>query len=233
MNFRLPLRALAIGAAMVSAAGLVAGPAVAKEEPAAATKPAPLSSKIDTDPNHDPENVLVLDLSTGGRVLIRLKPDWAPKHVERIKTLASQGFYDGLIFHRVIDGFMAQTGDPTGTGQGGSQLPDLEAEFNSIPHVRGIVSMARTNDPNSANSQFFIVFYPRFSLDYKYTAFGRVIAGMQYVDAIHRGEPPQDPSKIVQASLYSQHKPVPATPVGGSANDAPVTLDDLNNSQSN
>ena len=233
MNFRLSLRALAAGAAMVSAASLSSAPVMAQDEAATPAKPAQLSSKIDLDPEHDSENVLVLDLSTGGRVLIRLKPEWAPKHVERIKTLASQGFYDGLIFHRVIDGFMAQTGDPTGTGQGGSQLPDLEAEFNSIPHVRGIVSMARTNEPNTANSQFFIVFYPRFSLDYKYTAFGRVIAGMQYVDAIHRGEPPQDPSKIVQASLYSQHKPVPATPVGGSANDAPVTLDDLNNSQSN
>ena len=115
-----------------------------------------------------------------------------------------------MVFHGVIDGFMAQTGDPTGTGQGGSQLPDLEAEFNSMPHLRGTVSMARTNEPNSANSQFFIVFYPRFALDYKYTVFGRVIAGMDQVDAIERGEPPANPTRILQASLASENKPRPA-----------------------
>jgi peptidylprolyl isomerase len=168
-----------------------------------------LSSKVDPDPSVDPDNVLVLDLSNGGRVLIRLEPKWAPTHVERIKTLTRQGFYDGIIFHRVIDGFMAQTGDPTGTG-GGSKLPDLKAEFNSLPHVRGTVSMARTDDPDSANSQFFIVFYPHFSLDRRYTNFGRVIEGMDIVDRIVRGEPPSNPTKIVQASIESDHKPRPA-----------------------
>ncbi|PNU06187.1 peptidylprolyl isomerase [Novosphingobium guangzhouense] len=233
MKFRLPLTALMLGAA------LVAAPAFAKDkdkkdEAAATPTPPPLPTAIDTDITHEPENVLLLDLSDGGRVAIRLMPQWAPHHVERIKTLAGQGFYNGQIFHRVIDGFMAQTGDPTGTGQGGSQLPDLQAEFNSMPHLRGTVSMARTNDPNSANSQFFIVFYPRFALDKKYTVFGRVISGMQYVDAIHRGEPPEDPTKIVQASLASENKPAPAAPVAPAAPalKAP-SVSDLNNSQSN
>jgi cyclophilin family peptidyl-prolyl cis-trans isomerase len=175
------------------------------------TAPAPtLSAVVDPDPSHDPENVMFLDLSTGGRVTIRLMPKWAPAHVERIKTLVRQGFYDGQIFHRVIDGFMAQTGDPTGTGQGGSKLPDLKAEFNTIPHVRGSVSMARADSPDSANSQFFIVFYPRFALDKKYTNFGRVIGGMDLVDAVARGEPPERPSKIVQASMETDNKARPA-----------------------
>jgi peptidylprolyl isomerase len=168
-----------------------------------------LSSKVDPDPSHDPDNVLVLDLSNGGRVLIRLEPKWAPNHVERIKTLTRQGFYDNIIFHRVIDGFMAQTGDPTGTGGGGSKLPDLKAEFNALPHVRGTVSMARTDEPDSANSQFFIVFYPHFSLDRRYTNFGRVIGGMDIVDRIAKGEPPSNPTKIVQASIASDNKPRP------------------------
>ncbi|NBC36351.1 peptidylprolyl isomerase [Novosphingobium sp. FSY-8] len=165
-----------------------------------------LSAKVDQDIAHDPDNVLLLDLSNGGRVAIRLVPAWAPTHVERIKTLAKQGFYNGVIFHRVVDGFMAQTGDPTGTGGGGSPLPDLKAEFNSMPHVRGSVSMARTDNENSANSQFFITFYPHFSLDRHYTNFGRVIAGMETVDAIMRGEPPANPTKILQASLASEGK---------------------------
>ncbi len=156
-----------------------------------------------------PDNILYLDLSNGGRVAIRLVPEWAPGHVERIKTLTRQGFYDGIIFHRVIEGFMAQTGDPTGTGTSGSTLPDLKAEFNPQPHVRGSVSMARTQEEDSANSQFFIVFYPRFSLDRKYTNFGRVMSGMEYVDAIQRGEPPANPTRIVQASLASDNKPAP------------------------
>lgn len=147
------------------------------------------------------ENILHLDLSTGGRVSIVLFPDIAPAHVERIKTLTRKGFYNGIVFHRVIDDFMAQTGDPTGTGTGSSDLPDLNAEFNAIPHLRGTVSMARAGDPNSANSQFFICFQPRFSLDRNYTAFGRVIAGMNFVDAIARGEPPAQPDRIVQASI--------------------------------
>ena len=154
-------------------------------------------------------------------------PDWAPQHVERIKTLARQGFYDGVIFHRVIEGFMAQTGDPTGTGQGGSELPDLQAEFNPMPHVRGTVSMARAQAEDSANSQFFIVFYPRFSLDKKYTNFGRVIAGMDAVDAIHRGEPPRDPTRIVQASIASDNKPAPTPQEIAASNPASITADDL------
>lgn len=150
-------------------------------------------------PAPDPQNILHLQLSTGGEVVILLRPDKAPGHVERIKTLTRAGFYDGVVFHRVIDGFMAQTGDPDGTGQGGSPLPDLKAEFNDLPHLRGALSMARTDDPNSANSQFFIVFQPTLRLDNKYTVLGRVISGMAYVDAIERGEPPATPSRIVKA----------------------------------
>ena len=204
---------------------VAAMPAAAKDEAAAPARPA-LPTKVSMSLDEDPDNVLLLDLSNGGRVAIRLMPEWAPKHVERIKTLTKQGFYDGVSFHRVIDGFMAQTGDPTGTGSGGSQLPDLEAEFTKMPHVRGTVSMARTNDPNSANSQFFIVFYPRFALDNKYTVFGRVIAGMEQVDLIQRGEPPANPTRIVQASLASDNKP---RPVGGAKPAAPaITADMLN-----
>jgi Peptidyl-prolyl cis-trans isomerase (rotamase) - cyclophilin family len=226
MKFRFSLAAFIIGAA------LAAAPASAKEkEETIAPAPAALSTFTDPDISHDPENVLLLDLSDGGRVAIRLMPQWAPHHVERIKQLTQQGFYDGVIFHRVIDGFMAQTGDPTGTGQGGSQLPDLEAEFNAMPHLRGTVSMARTNEPNSANSQFFIVFYPRFALDRKYTVFGRVISGMEYVDAIERGEPPEKPTKVIQASLASQNKPAPAAPVAPAA--STITADQLSNSASN
>ena len=166
---------------------------------------------VDYDVTHDLDNILYLDLSNGQRVAIRLMPQWAPKTVERVKTLAREGFYDGIIFHRVIDGFMAQTGDPTGTGQGGSPLPDLKAEFNSMPHVRGTVSMARAQDEDSANSQFFIVFYPHFGLDRNYTNFGRVISNMAAVDAIVRGEPPENPTYIAQASLASQNKPAKFT----------------------
>jgi cyclophilin family peptidyl-prolyl cis-trans isomerase len=198
------------------ALALCASPALAKSKPANPAGPATMSAVVDMDPSHEPENVLLLDLSNGGRVAIRLMPAWAPNHVERIKTLARQGFYNGVIFHRVIEGFMAQTGDPTGTGQGGSQLPDLKAEFNAMPHVRGTVSMARTDNPDSANSQFFLVFYPRFALDRRYTNFGRVIGGMPYVDAIARGEPPENPTKILQASLaidnLPQVRPAPPAP---------------------
>jgi peptidylprolyl isomerase len=161
-------------------------------------------------PAPTPDNILHLDLSTGGRVTIQLRPDAAPRHVERIKTLTRQGFYNGLLFHRVIEGFMAQTGDPTATGEGNSKLPDLAAEFNSLPHLRGTVSMARTSDPNSANSQFFIMLAPRFSLDNKYTVFGRVTAGMNFVDAIEKGEPPAEPSRIVRASMASDNVAPPA-----------------------
>ena len=190
---------------------LVATPSLAQDEEAApAPRPASAYATIDYNLQDDRDNILFLYLSNGKRVAIRLMPDWAPQHVERIKTLARQGFYDGVIFHRVIEGFMAQTGDPTGTGQGGSELPDLQAEFNPMPHVRGTVSMARAQAEDSANSQFFIVFYPRFSLDKKYTNFGRVIAGMDAVDAIVRGEPPSNPTRIVQASIAADNRPAPS-----------------------
>jgi peptidylprolyl isomerase len=194
----------------LAALSLSAAPALAKPKPPVTPPPVPITVAVDPDPSHDPDDVLVLDLSNGGRILIRMMPQWAPGHIERIKTLTKQGFYNGVIFHRVIEGFMAQTGDPTGTGTGGSSLPDLKAEFNKLPHVRGTVSMARTEQPDSANSQFFIVFYPRFALDNRYTNFGRVISGMDVVDSIERGEPPANPTKIVQASLYSEGKPQPA-----------------------
>ena len=192
-------------AAAVACSFAFAPAAFAQDEAAAPAASIPLAANPDV--NHDPENILFLDLSNGRRVAIRLMPQWAPSHVERIKTLARAGFYDGTIFHRVIDGFMAQTGDPTGTGRGGSDLPDVPAEFNQFPHVRGSVSMARASDKDSANSQFFIVFYPRFSLDRNYTNFGRVIAGMDAVDAIERGEPPANPTYIVQASIAADGKP--------------------------
>ena len=149
----------------------------------------------------DPSNKLSLQLSNGGAVVIQLRPDLAPGHVQRVQTLVRRGFYDGLIFHRVIPGFMAQGGDPKGTGEGGSDLPDLKAEFSAIPHLRGTVSMARAQDPDSANSQFFIMFAPRSSLDNNYTIFGRVISGMDAVDRIEVGEPPAAPTKIVKATI--------------------------------
>lgn len=227
--------AVLLGAAMLSTGACARHqdktPKLANLKAEAALPAANLSAKVDQDISHDPDNVLLLDLSNGGRVAIRLMPKWAPTHVDRIKTLTRQGFYDGIIFHRVIEGFMAQTGDPTGTGAGGSKLPDLKAEFNSIPHVRGSVSMARTNEPDTANSQFFIVFYPRFALDKRYTNFGRVIAGMDIVDAIVRGEPPSNPTKIVQASIASDNKPRPA--YAPPAAPAKISIDQLNNSRSN
>ena len=197
---------LAPGAALAQAD--VAGPPDEGPEASASTPPAnALRIKIDYDQTSDLDNLLLLDLSNGQRVPIRLMPDWAPNHVERIKTLTRQGFYDGVIFHRVIDGFMAQTGDPTGTGQGGSQLPDLAKEFNPMPHVRGTVAMARAQSEDSANSQFYLMFYPRFALDKRYTVFGRVIGNMAAVDAIERGEPPENPTYIVQASIAADGRP--------------------------
>ena len=148
----------------------------------------------------DPENTLVLE-TTKGRVVIALRPDLAPGHVERIKTLARKGFYDGVAFHRVIEGFMAQTGCPHGTGTGGSDLPDLKAEFNSEPHVRGVCSMARAQSPNSANSQFFICFDDARFLDKQYTVWGKVTEGMENVDKIKRGEPVRDPDRIVSMKV--------------------------------
>ena len=150
----------------------------------------------------DPENTLVLE-TTKGRVVIAMRPDLAPGHVERIKTLARKGFYDGIVFHRVIDGFMAQTGCPNGTGTGGSDLPDLKAEFNAEPHVRGVCSMARTNFPHSANSQFFICFDDARFLDKQYTVWGKVVEGMDNVDLIKRGEPVRDPDKIVSMKVMA------------------------------
>ncbi|MGK2739728.1 peptidylprolyl isomerase [Tepidicaulis sp. LMO-SS28] len=143
----------------------------------------------------DPENTLFLDLDWG-RVTIELRPDLAPGHVARIKELAREGFYDGIVFHRVIDGFMAQTGDPTGTGMGGSGKK-LEAEFSREPHLRGVCSMARAQDPNSADSQFFICFGDTTFLDGQYTVWGKVTSGMEHVDRIKRGEPVDNPDKIV------------------------------------
>ena len=146
-------------------------------------------------------NTLTLTLSSGGDVVIRLRPDLAPGHVERIATLARDGFYDGVTFHRVIPGFMAQGGDPKGTGMGGSDLPDLKAEFNAEPHVRGACSMARTANPNSANSQFFICLDDATFLDRQYTVWGNVESGMEFVDKLPKGEPPREPGKIVKASV--------------------------------
>lgn len=208
-------------------AGIVAVVASLFAVPAAAQVQAPVAPRAAPPLVTDKENLWLLDLSTGGRVTIWLRPDVAPKMVERIKTLTRQHFYDGLLFHRVIDGFMAQGGDPKGDGTGGSELPNVPSEFNYLPHVRGSVSAARADDPNSANSQFFIVFQPRLALDKKYTVFGRVIDGMQYVDPIERGEPPANPSRIVHAYIAADNpppfQPLPvAAPAAGLG--APVTL---------
>jgi peptidylprolyl isomerase len=149
----------------------------------------------------NPANKLTLQLSNGGTVVIQMRPDLAPHQVERIQVLARRGFYDGLTFHRVIPGFMAQGGDPKGTGEGGSELPDVKAEFTKMPFFRGTVAAARAESPDSANSQFFIMFVPNPSLEGHYTVFGRVISGMDAVDKIAPGEPPAEPTKIVHASL--------------------------------
>ena len=148
----------------------------------------------------DPENTIVMETSKG-KVVIKLRTDLAPKHCERIKTLAREGFYDGIVFHRVIDGFMAQVGCPHGTGTGGSKLPNLQAEFNAEKHVRGVCSMARSSSPDSANSQFFICFGDAGFLDKQYTVWGNVESGMEHVDALPVGEPPREPGTIVKASV--------------------------------
>ena len=145
-----------------------------------------------TDPSENPPI---------GKVLIKLYPDVAPKHVAQITMLAKEGFYDGIIFHRVIEGFMAQTGDPTGTGMGGSDLPDIRAEFSDEPFVRGTLGMARSQHPDSANSQFFICFEEASFLNGQYTVFGKVVEGMEYIDKVMRGEPPDYPDKIVSMKL--------------------------------
>jgi peptidylprolyl isomerase len=151
------------------------------------------------------DEYLTLTLDTGsgqtGDVKIKLRPDLAPGHVERIKDLTSEGFYDGIKFHRVIPGFMAQGGCPQGTGTGGSEKPDLQAEFNEEPHVRGVCSMARTSYPHSANSQFFICFDDARFLDKQYTVWGQVVEGMENVDALPKGEPPREPGKILKATV--------------------------------
>ena len=154
---------------------------------------------------NDPENTLVIE-TTKGRVVVALRPDLAPGHVERIKTLAREGFYDGIVFHRVIDGFMAQTGCPEGRGTGGSKYPNLAAEFSAEPHVRGVCSMARASSPNSANSQFFICFDDARFLDKQYTVWGKVIEGMDNVDKIKRGEPVANPDKIKSLKVAADVK---------------------------
>ena len=146
----------------------------------------PVTEALSVELN-DPENTLVIELKSG-KVYIEMRPDLAPDHVERIKTLAREDFYDGVVFHRVIDGFMIQTGDPTGTGTGGSDRPDLKAEFSEAPFDRGVTGMARTNDPNSANSQFFIMFEDGHFLNGQYTVWGKVIDGMEHVDNIKKGK---------------------------------------------
>ena len=151
----------------------------------------------------DPDNTLVIELSSGGSVLIELFPDVAPKHVARVKELAKAGFYDGIVFHRVIPGFMAQTGDPTGTGTGGSGKGNLMAEFNKKPFVRGTVGAARSQNPNSAESQFFICFAPAPHLNGQYTVWGQVIEGMENVDKVAVGEPPANPTKMTKVRLQS------------------------------
>ena len=218
-------------------------PAPPVETPPAAEAPAAVAPAVAETPVvpamtpdqyiNNPEYMLNIDLSTGGRVVVQLYPNVAPTHVERLKQLTRAGFYDGIKFHRVIDGFMAQTGDPTATGQGGSSLPDLKAEFNDTPHLRGTLSMARAESPDSANSQFFIMLQPRFSLDHRYTAFGRVVSGMQYVDAIQKGEPPAVMSRMVQVSVAADNKPMPPVSALVEAAPAPapaaeVTVDQLN-----
>jgi peptidylprolyl isomerase len=182
----------------------------------------------------DPAETWVLDLSTGGRVLIRLRPDAAPKMVERVKTLTRSHFYDGLTFHRVVDApyNMAQGGDPKGDGSGDSSLPNVPAEFSNLPHVRGTVAAARRGAPdnatpaqiteaeNSANSQFYIMMAPKLAFDHDYTVFGRVVSGMQWVDTIERGEPPANPTKIVHAYILSDNPP----PYSNLPADAPKAL---------
>jgi peptidylprolyl isomerase len=171
-----------------------------------AAKPAPVPAPIPSilapaEIAANKANHLFIELSSGGTVEIVLRPDLAPHHVERIQTLVRQGFYNGLTFHRVIPGFMAQGGDPKGTGEGASSLPDLKAEFTAVPFLRGMLGAARASSPDSANSQFFIMYTPHPELDHNYTVMGRVVAGMDAVDGIAQGEPPPEPTKIVRAYL--------------------------------
>ena len=169
-----------------------------------------MSETVDAQPALDPENTLYMDLKDG-RVIIKLRPDLAPGHVERVKTLTREGFYDGLVWHRVLDGFMAQGGDPTGTGSGGSKLPDLKAEFSNSAHfLRGTIGAARTQSPNTANSQFFICFAPAPFLDGQYTIWGQVVSGMEFVDHIKKGVPGSgsvtNPDKIIKMQVMADAK---------------------------
>ena len=185
--------------AIVLAAGLILG------------IPTQMTKLISTaNAAEDAENVLVMELKNG-EVRMRLRPDLAPNHVERLKVLTRQGFYDGIVFHRVIAGFMAQTGDPTGTGTGGSELPDLNAEFTNAPFVRGVLGMARSRNPNSANSQFFITYADASHLNGQYTVFGEVVDGMDVIDKIKKGPPSQngivsDPDKIIRMRVAADIK---------------------------
>jgi peptidylprolyl isomerase len=180
------IRILAVIAALICAA------------PAAIAQPLPAGL--------DKQNAIVID-TTQGRVVIKLRPDLAPKHAERLKLLAREGYYNNVPFHRVIDGFMAQTGDGKNfNGTGGSKYPNLPAEFSDVPYKRGIVGMARTSDPNSANSQFFIMFNDGPSLNGKYTVVGEVVSGMDVVDKLKRGEPVADPDKMVKVQVASDIK---------------------------
>ena len=201
MKLRAALTMLAVTAGLT-------GPALAQAvTPAPVVAPAAIAA--------DPANRLNFALSNGGTVTVLLRPDAAPNHVHRLQTLASQGFYNGLTFHRVIPGFMAQGGDPKGTGAGGSPLPDLKAEFNALPHVRGTLSMARLADSaDSANSQFFIMLGTDLKLDRQYTVIGRVVSGMPFVDQIAPGEPPPAPTRIVRAWIDG---PLPAPPAAPAA----------------
>ena len=170
---------------------------------AAAPAPVPVAPSIlaPAEVAANPANRLTIELSNGGTVVILLRPDLAPHHIAQIQALVRRGFYDGLSFHRVIPGFMAQGGDPKGTGEGGSELPDLKSEFTVVPFLRGTFGAARSNSPDSANSQFFIMLAPRAELNSNYTVIGRVVSGMEAVDAIAPGEPPEQPTKIVRAYL--------------------------------
>lgn len=183
-----------------------AGLSIASAMPLAAQAPT-VSLVAPADVAANPANRLNIQLSNGGTVVIQLRPDVAPQNVYRIQQLTSSGFYNGLSFHRVISGFMAQGGDPEGTGAGGSKLPDVPAEFNALPHMRGAMAMARSENPDSANSQFYIMLSADLSIDRKYTVIGRVVSGMDAVDRIAVGEPPASPTTIVRAWLDG---PLPA-----------------------
>jgi cyclophilin family peptidyl-prolyl cis-trans isomerase len=209
------IKHLLCGVAALAAAPLLAqatGPQGLAEPKIESRSPAPLKA-----PPAEPANIFNIQLSNGGVVSVQLRPDQAPQSVARIKALAERHFYDGTMFHRVIEGFMAQGGDPKGTGEGGSDLPDLKAEFNDLPHVRGTMAMARAQSEDSANSQFYIMLSPNLSLDRKYTVVGRVIAGMPYVDAIEKGEPPANPTKVVRAWIGASPllPPAPAPSTAG------------------